>query len=264
MIRTTDYELTGRSAASRSLAKLPGQELTVYVLSDIHYDTIQSTEAVKAYLKEIDEARPDLLLLVGDLTDESTPRDSMFELFSEIGSVRTTYGIFSVDGNHDRQTYAPAGSRSFTSEEYSEAMKANGITLLSDECFESDAFRIIGRKDASTRSRSAGNLILTEEQRADPKYTILLDHQPNSGSPEDWADADLVLCGHTHGGQIFPAGLLLELVGYNAGLYREDGYDVIVSSGVAGWGFHTKTQSRAEGVCIKIRPAPEDNSELNG
>lgn len=255
-IRTTEYRLTPSSSSAESLRNLPGQTLTAYVLSDIHADTIQNPEAVHRYLESIAAEKPDLLLLVGDLTDESTPKESMLQLFEWIGAVPTVYGIFSVDGNHDRQNYAESSSRTFTSAEYSAAMKANGIRLLSDETFETDAFRIIGRKDASSRDRMPGNAILTDEQRENRKYTILLDHQPNGGSKDDWNDADLVLCGHTHGGQIFPAGLLIELFGYNNGRYETDGKTVIVSSGVAGWGFKTKTQGRAEGVRIVITAEP--------
>ncbi|MBO4366533.1 MAG: metallophosphoesterase [Clostridia bacterium] len=253
--RTTAYELTATSPSAGSLNALPDGKLTVYFLSDIHVGTIQNPESVHRYLQAIAAEKPDLLLLGGDLTDESSSKEDMLSLFEWIGQIQTTYGIYAVDGNHDRQKYASDGSRTFSSAEYASAMEANGIRLLSDECVETDAFRIIGRKDASDSSRKAGNSILTDEQRADPKYTILLDHQPNGGTAEDWSDADLVLCGHTHGGQVFPAGLLIELFGYNAGLYKDGDRTLIVSTGVAGWGFKTKTQGRAEGVKIVLSRA---------
>ena len=255
-IRTTNYELTSSSPSAGSLRSLPDGTLTVYFLSDIHVGTIQDPESVHRYLQTIAADKPDLLLLGGDLTDESSSKEDMLSLFEWIGQIPTAYGIYAVDGNHDRQNYASEGSRTFSSAEYVSAMEANGIRLLSDECVETESFRIIGRKDASDRSRKAGNTILTAEQRSDPKYTILLDHQPNGGTKEDWSDADLVLCGHTHGGQVFPAGLLIELFGYNDGLYRDGDRSLIVSSGVAGWGFKTKTQGKAEGVKIVLSCTP--------
>ncbi len=251
-IKTTSYELTSSSPSAGSLKSLPDGTLTVYFLSDIHVGTIQDPESVRRYLQTIAAEKPDLLLLGGDMTDESSSKEDMLALFEWIGQIPTAYGIYAVDGNHDRQNYASEGSRTFSSAEYAAAMEANGIRLLSDECVETDFFRIIGRKDASDRSRKAGNAILTAEQRSEPKYTILLDHQPNGGTKEDWSDADLVLCGHTHGGQVFPAGLLIELFGYNDGLYRDGDRSLIVSSGVAGWGFKTKTQGKAEGVKIVL------------
>ena len=53
---------------------------------------------------------------------------------------------------------------------------------------------------------------------------------------------------------MFPVGLILELAGYNAGRYDEKDRTVIVTSGVAGWGFLLKTQGRAEGVLIRLTP----------
>ena len=226
-------------ASASSLSVLPDRQLTVYVLSDIHIGTIQNPETVFRYLDAIAAEKPDLLLLCGDLTDESSPEENARELFARLGKIPATYGVYAVDGNHDRS--------------YTKAQcEQNGIVYLEDACVETEAFRIVGRKDASGRNRLPVSGILAEEQKQTPKYTILLDHQPNSGTPEDWAGADLVLCGHTHGGQVFPANLVLEIAGYNAGLYAEQDRTVIVTSGVAGWGFKTKTCAPAEGVKIVI------------
>lgn len=226
------------------------EPLRVFLLTDIHFDTIQSKQEVFDCLDAIADEQPDLLLLGGDMTDEGTSAESMHELFEHIGKVQTTYGIFYVSGNHDKQAYSR--NKAFTEEEYEAVLQQNNIRHLSDEIFETDTFILIGRNDASNRNRLPGNTFL--ENWEHDKYVILLEHQPNSSTKEDWKDADLVLCGHTHNGQVFPAGCLIEAFGYSGGMYREGNRTLIVSAGVAGWGFKLKTQGKAEYVRIDIQP----------
>ncbi|MBQ3934250.1 MAG: metallophosphoesterase family protein [Clostridia bacterium] len=244
-VRTTEYTVTSAKISA---------PMNIFVMSDFHYDTIQNVEETKRYLSYVSSEQPDLVLLAGDMTDEGTSRERMEELFLEIGKIPAKYGIFAVDGNHDHKNYASADEKTYGIREYREAMEKNGIVFLEDEVRELENFRIVGRKDASARTRLPGNGILDPSLKNDGKFTILLDHQPNSASGSDWEDADLVLCGHTHGGQVFPVGLILELAGYNAGRYDEKDRTVIVTSGVAGWGFLLKTQGRAEGVLIRLTP----------
>ena len=62
------------------------------------------------------------------------------------------------------------------------------------------------------------------------------------------------LSGHTHAGQIFPAGLLTERIfGFSYGQYWQDGCCVVVSSGVAGWGFPIRTEKQCEYVVIHLK-----------
>ena len=76
------------------------------------------------------------------------------------------------------------------------------------------------------------------------KYMIVLDHQPNDYTAQAKSQVDLVLSGHTHGGQMFPIGIVGELIGANDstyGLERRDKTDFIVNSGISDWEFKYKT-----------------------
>ena len=69
------------------------------------------------------------------------------------------------------------------------------------------------------------------------------------------AGVDLSLSGHTHAGQIWPTGQLGELIGVNELNYgyRQDGdYQVIVSSGIGGWGYPIRTGRHSEYVVITL------------
>ena len=64
-----------------------------------------------------------------------------------------------------------------------------------------------------------------------------------------------MISGHTHGGQIWPVGLLTELFDrdtINYGHEAIDGMDVIVSSGIGGWGYPVRTGKHSEYVVVHI------------
>ena len=70
---------------------------------------------------------------------------------------------------------------------------------------------------------------------------LLLDHQPRGLKENKKVGVDLSLSGHTHAGQIWPTGQLGELIGVtelNYGYRQDHNYQVIVSSGIGGWGMY--------------------------
>jgi predicted MPP superfamily phosphohydrolase len=89
------------------------------------------------------------------------------------------------------------------------------------------------------------------------RYIVLLDHQPHDFDAEAAAGADLVLCGHTHGGQFIPMRRVGEWIGENALCYgheRRQNTDFVVSSGISNWALQFKTGCRSEIVVIDLRP----------
>ena len=102
-------------------------------------------------------------------------------------------------------------------------------------------------------------------ENLDPScYNILLDHQPHDFNNEAEAGFDLVLCGHTHGGQMFPVGITGELSGANDktyGLEQRKDTVFIVNSGISDWAFKFKTATRSEFGVIDIQSAPEKSDK---
>ena len=83
----------------------------------------------------------------------------------------------------------------------------------------------------------------------------MLDHQPSDFDAEAAAGADLVLCGHTHGGQFIPINHVGEWIGENDLRYgheKRGDTDFIVSSGISNWTFKFKTGCRSEFVVIDL------------
>ena len=230
-------------------------EYSIVLLTDIHYDTIQPKELLKKTVEEISAMEPDLVILGGDIVEERTSRESMEEVFEVLGGIKSRYGIYYVFGNHDRQPYT--SNKAFTSQELEDAAEAGGIRILRDEWVKiAGELTLAGRDDAgwnNTSGRMSAEDLLSG---TDPDtFIIVADHQPIEYEQCAQNGADLELSGHTHAGQIWPVGTLTELDGsLNYGLYHKDGIDVIVSSGIAGWGYSIRTEKHCEYVVVHLIP----------
>ena len=133
-----------------------------------------------------------------------------------------------------------------------ETLEDNNIEILCDTVKEiGDDILLVGREDKSFKRKNIDEII--EENN---KFTILIDHQPVDYEEARTNGVDLILSGHTHAGQIFPAGNIIKLF-HMADLwygYKEfDSMSSVVTSGLAGWGYPIRTQKNSEYVIIEIR-----------
>lgn len=238
--------------------QIPTSQLTddyrIVLLTDVHYGSVQNENVLKSTLEEINAQRPDFVILGGDIVEEGTSKEKMQEIFHLLGSLENQYGIFYIYGNHDRQPYTR--QRTYTDEELSQAIHDSGIQILEDASVKIGTEIILaGRGDAAwgaTKKRASVKEILNG---ADPNaYLIMADHQPIEAKENSGQGVDLLLSGHTHGGQIWPTGILSELMGtLNYGAYKQDGCTVIVSSGTAGWAYSIRTGAHCEYVVVDLK-----------
>ena len=83
---------------------------------------------------------------------------------------------------------------------------------------------------------------------------IVLDHEPKELEELSKAGVDLVLSGHTHDGQIFPANILLKFISENSYGYKKVGnMDDIVTSGVGLFGPYMRVGTISEVCNIKVK-----------
>lgn len=238
-----------------SSAKLKEDRVLV-LLTDIHYGTVQNPQVLQRKIQEINRLNPDVVVLGGDIVEEGASREEMEQAFQMLGELQSAYGTYYIYGNHDRQLYADhrAGGRAYTEDQLIQAIESNGIAILRDQKIElGPDLTLAGREDASYPGGRASAAELLAG--ADPdRFLIVADHQPVDVSQNAALGADLQLSGHTHAGKIFPAGLLTERIfGFSYGQYWQDGCCVVVSSGVAGWGFPIRTEKRCEYVVIHLK-----------
>lgn len=223
----------------------------ILFVSDLHFGTAMDVERLRAYCDEMQETRPDLVVLGGDIVDESTGKADMQAAFAALGGIESTYGTYFIYGNHDRARYGVGSS--FTPQELEAAILDSGITILRDETAQAGELTIYGAEDRSVDSRlSAAELL---EGADGDRFALVLAHQPRGAEDYAAAGADLMLSGHTHGGQIWPLGYIVSLISPRYGEYTFGDMTLIVSSGICGWGYAVRTQGVSEYVIVDLVPA---------
>lgn len=232
----------------------------VALVADVHFSVSVDLDTLKEKCDEINSNNVDMVLLCGDIVDENTSKEDMVEVFKAFSEIKSTYGVYYVYGNHDRQLYR--NSREYTEEELESTIEGFGITILKDESIAAgDEIVLVGREDASyyASAGKAGERVSIEELVKDidkDKFILVLDHQPKEYEKNSIAGTDLILSGHTHAGQMWPVNIAFEFLKFDDAVY---GYTKInhtqafVTSGFAGWGYSVKTSAPAEYVIMDIK-----------
>lgn len=207
----------------------PGWEgARIVQISDIHAGRHVGEARVRAVAATAAEAKPDLVVLTGDLVDASAV--FALEAARAIASIPSRLGIFAVLGNHDY--YGGA-------EEVVAALRGEGIHVLRNEgvVLHRDGGRLFlaGVDEAWFRRTDLPKALADRPERLS---TILLSHHPELFPDAAGRGVDLQLSGHTHGGQIglvrlHPSLSLYRLISpFVAGLYRQNKSLLYVNRGV--------------------------------
>lgn len=232
----------------------------VALIADSHMGTTFDGAGFRKKLEQIQAESPDILVIAGDFVDEDSTRADMLEACAALGDFETPYGVYFAFGNHDKGLYTPG--RDFSGDDLVAALEENGVTVLQDESVVLDGrIALVGRKDASEELNFGGSRAGTGELLAgiDPAlFTVVLDHQPREYDDQAAAGADLVLSGHTHGGQLFPLMQLMALTHLTGderayGTETRLGSTFVVTSGISDWAIQFKTGCRSEFVIIDIQ-----------
>lgn len=246
----TDYELS----TNKDIA-----DFKVAMFADSHIGTTFDDKDFAKHLKTIEKQNPDIVLIVGDYVDDGTTKEQMINATRALGKLNTKYGIYFVFGNHDKGYYG-AAHRGFSAVDLVKELKQNKITVLRDESvLINNSFYLIGRRDYSVVQEGRGSRKSISEliEGLDKsKYMIVLDHQPVEYNKDADAGVDLVLSGHTHGGQLFPFNQVGKWIKANDLVYgyeKRRNTDFIVTSGISDWAIKFKTGTKSEFVIINIK-----------
>lgn len=200
-------------------------------LSDVHVGLGIKREFVEDCVSRINAVSPDIVVITGDLVDRRI--EHVRQDLEPLKSLKSRHGIFFVTGNHEYFHDAPSIVA------YIE--NSLGITVLDNRNIRiADRYNLVGIHDLV--SKRMGVLPYDVEKAfsgCDPDLkTIVLAHQPKSVEIMQHKAYELMLSGHTHGGQIFPFGLLVMIdQPYLAGHYRiDDRKQIYVSRGTGYWG----------------------------
>ena len=199
--------------------------LKIAHLSDIHYGTV-GKEKLKKIIDEVNIMKPDIVVFTGDLYDEFTnlTDDNKKELIEVLGIIETKLGKYAVSGNHD-----------YSNEGYQELIEKCGFVYLHNSS------KLI-YNDSNTPIEIAG---YPSQRKDEPDYSIELSdnfkigliHEPDEMDKITDLNFDLVLAGHSHGGQVrLPfIGAIVTPDGskkYYNEYYKVSNTDLYISSGI--------------------------------
>jgi len=228
------------------------ENLRILLITDSHYGNILKKNNLEKIKDDLDKVDADIVLLGGDIVDEYTDKAEMKYIFNFFSNIKNKYGIYYIYGNHDKQRYKSIPS--YTDDELENEILLNDIKILKDEYLEiRNNVVLVGRNDKSLGRKSVKD-VLSGVDKDD--YIIMLDHQPLDYVEVEKNGVDLILSGHTHGGQIFPIGLFIDwfkTADLSYGHEKVNNMNAIVSSGFSGWGYPIRTQAHSEYVVIDLK-----------
>lgn len=242
---------------TRYTAALPGlpeelEGLTLVQVSDLH--SKRMGEGQEVLLNTISQAKPDVILLTGDLVDGRQPElEPALELARGAAALAPTYY---VTGNHE--TSLPRK----TLEQIENGLEAEGVVLLDNRTEElslpgGGTMVLTGLCDDNLGDGTLERLSVSWPENA---VTVLLAHEPQYIENYAASGVDLAFCGHAHGGQIrlpLVGGLFAPGQGvlpkYTAGIYQLGETQMVVSRGIGGSLFPQRVWNRPEVVAVTLK-----------
>ena len=230
-------------------------KLKFVVITDLHNKEYGEKNADLADL--VKEQNPDFIAVCGDMVNRGDPDTTkMKDVLEKLSKIAPTYCCL---GNHERDNAAKFGT------DFKSETNSTGAVLLDNEYIKftknGKSVLIGGMSDYPyyefyTPDDDVPSRTLWEEfaEKAKNNFTILLHHQPEYIAEDaKKTDIDLIVCGHTHGGQIqlpFIGGVIAPNQGlfpkYDKGEFDLDGTKMIVCAGLSNTVFIPRINNQVE------------------
>ncbi len=224
------------------------QPYTIVQLSDIHIGGVIDKEFVSNLVKKVNKLNADIVVITGDLVDTNLKYAK--KTLDELKKIDSKYGNYFIVGNHEYfhgvipiiDYVNSLGFKTLENENVYIGEKEKGFFLAG--VYDIFGYRVDNYKPDLNKTLLGTN----------GSPTLLLAHQPKY--IEEVKDVDLVLSGHTHGGQIFPFNFLVKLQQpYVKGLHQHnEKTQIYVNKGTGFWGPPMRLCANAEVTFINIIP----------
>lgn len=217
--------------------------LRIAQISDMHVDSGWKLRQFNAIVQSINAAKPDLILITGDLIDPGITCNE--DLREAMANVHSRLGIYGVLGNHE---YYYGLDKAIA------CYEAFGIKVLRNEHADLGDLKLIGFGDIHTERLEPEDIKAVLDKAGNGKFRLVMTHQPVYYPEIAAAGAGLTLSGHTHRGQIFPFNFFTRLAyKYFYGTYYIGGSAFYVTSGTGSWGPPLRLLAPAEIPLITLK-----------
>jgi predicted MPP superfamily phosphohydrolase len=238
VIQSYDVQLAGLS---------PELDGTVIVaMSDLHIGSLIDRQWLEGRIAQVEAEKPDLVVLLGDIFEGHHRPDE--DLIAMLHRLSAPLGVWAVLGNHEFHGHRNPGSS---------RVYYDGIPVLNNAWEEISTSLILAGVDDLTANHRSGrddDLIAQALAGRPPGGTVLLSHTPWHADRIAGDGVGLMLSGHTHGGQIWPFGYLVQRIyPLLGGRYEVDGMTVIVCRGTGSWGPRMRLWRPGEILRVTLR-----------
>jgi predicted MPP superfamily phosphohydrolase len=237
---SSGYELYRSGTFEQSTIRLPVNNLpdsfhgfTIAFISDIHAGIFMSAERMHSYAASVNALGADMIVITGDFVNLHL--DEVYPFREAFRDLSAPQGVFGVLGNHDYYTRQV--------DEVAREIERTGISLLRNRYLpiqrRGDSIHLAGIDDTGDTGTAARGFAEVAGKPSRPTSRILLCHRPYYFKEATAAGFDLVLSGHTHGGQVVLGQIGRDVLAparivspYVSGLYSEGGSKMYVSRGL--------------------------------
>lgn len=238
-------------------------EMKIALVADLHIGANSKPSLMQKMVNTINEQEADVILIAGDIFNAAYSEiEDPQEYIDILKQFKSKNGVYIVYGNHDVESKMLGGfnitdyAEQHRSPEMDKFIKKCGFNVLDDKMIIVNGVQIAGRLDGTVTGTDATRRATASELLGSCDVTmpiIVLEHEPLDFDALRKNGADLVLSGHTHGGQIFPGNLISKAFYANTyGFKTVKGCKSLVTSGVGYYGPPIRLGTHSEVVVLDV------------
>ena len=217
-------------------------DLKILHLSDLHINKKTTLENVQNLVNICNDLVFDFCVITGDIID--TKVKFIKKQLQILNSLKSK--VYYISGNHDLFY----GLEDLKNE-------LTNFIFMDNECknfiYKNETIFLVGLPDRFSKffgikreEEKIKNHLLNEP-------SIFISHQPKDYKIAVDSKANLFLCGHTHGGQIYPFHYFVRLIQpFLAGLFYKKDTAIYVNKGIGTWGLNFRYKANAEITIVKL------------